>query len=388
MRTHLISVLIVVAAPVLLHLRSCTLPALAKEPRKRARDLGVVIGTLPTGKHNAITDVAGVRVGHVTLNRGSGKLRVGEGPVRTGVTAVLPHADDVYKNQVYAAIGVLNGNGEVTGSAWVNERGLLEVPVVLTNTLSVGTAHNAVVTYELGKGPARGPLPVVAECWDGGLNDIAGRHVGEEHVLSAIESARSGPVPEGSVGAGTGMRSYEFKAGIGTSSRVLAEEDGRYTVGVLVNANCGRRPELVIAGNPMGRTLPEKRSQATRDGSIIVVIATDAPLLPTQLRRLCTRAGWGVARTGTVSRHHSGDFAIAFSTAHRITRNAALLDTVCSLRDRRLTPLFTAVVEATEEAILNALFVADTMVGRDDRVVPGLPVDRVVEALRRHSRVK
>jgi D-aminopeptidase len=372
----------------LLLLAAGTGPTVAEGPRPRARDLGVVIGQLPTGRLNAITDVPGVRVGHVTLIRGSGRLRVGEGPVRTGVTAILPHADDIYQNQVYGAFESLNGNGVVTGGDWLNERGLLEVPILLTNTLSVGTVYDGVVAHMLRQDPSRGPLPVVGECWDGQLNDIAGRHVKERHVLDAIGAARGGPVTEGSVGAGTGMRAYQFKAGIGTASRVLDDSSGTYTVGVLVNANCGRRSELVVAGIPVGSMLPVHADPPSRDGSIIVVVATDAPLLPSQIRRLCKRTALGIGRTGTVSRHHSGDFAIAFSTAQRIPRDAAPIDTVRTLRDNRLTPFFQAVVEATEEALLNAMFVADRMVGRDDAVLPGLPVNRVLQILKEHRRLQ
>ena len=223
------------------------MPSYAQRPR--ARDLGIQIGTLPMGTYNAITDVEGVLVGHVTLIEGSGELVVGKGPVRTGVTAIVPHGEDIYRNNVFAAAEALNGNGEMTGMAWVNERGQLEVPLVLTNTLSVGEGYSGVVAYMLKQGTGRVPLPVVAECYDGGLNDIAGRHVTVNHVVEAIETATGGAVPEGSVGAGTGMRSYGFKAGIGTASRVVP--DG-HTVGVLVNANCGRRRELLIAGVPVG----------------------------------------------------------------------------------------------------------------------------------------
>ena len=251
------------------------LPVQAERPR--AREQGVVIGVLPTGPLNAITDVAGVAVGHVTLIRGEGALVVGKGPVRTGVTAILPHTDDIYAHQVYAAGEILNGNGEMTGLAWVNERGLLEVPIILTNTLSIGDAYSGVVEYALQQDSHRVPLPVVAECYDGGLNDIAGRHVKPSHVVEAIRKARGGTVDEGSVGAGTGMRAYGFKAGIGTASRVVPEEDGGYTVGVLVNANCGRTRMLIVNGVPVGRKLAADPDQA-KDGSIIIVIATDAPL--------------------------------------------------------------------------------------------------------------
>lgn len=359
-----------------------TLPTQAQRPR--ARTLGLQIGTLPTGTLNAITDVPGVKVGHVTLNRGSGQLVVGKGPIRTGVTAIVPN-NDVYANQLFAAAESLNGNGEMTGMAWVQERGLLEVPIVLTNTLSVGEGYSGVVAYMLKQSPRRVPLPVVAECYDGGLNDIAGRHVKTHHVIEAIEKATSGPVAEGSVGAGTGMRAYEFKAGIGTASRTLSSG---YTLGVLVNANCGRRPNLIIDGVPIGQALPKDRPPPTRDGSIIVVIATDAPILPHQLRRLCQRAAFGITRTGTISRTSSGDFAIAFSTAHITPRNRAMQDTVAILRDRQLNALFQATIEATEEAIVNALFVAEPMVGRDDRKMPALPHKEAVRLLQKYGRIK
>ncbi len=370
----------------LLGLALCAGAADAQRPR--ARELGIRIGTLEPGPHNAITDVTGVRVGHVTLITGEGDLEVGKGPVRTGVTAVVPHADDVYLNQVFASAVALNGNGEMTGMEWINERGLLEVPVVVTNTLSVGEGYSGVVAYMLQQNPGRVPLPVVAECYDGGLNDIAGRHVKEEHVIRAIESAAGGQVSEGSVGAGTGMRAYGFKAGIGTASRVLDSAQGAYTLGVLVVANCGRRPNLVIDGVPVGRHLPVAPRKPTRDGSIVIIIATDAPLIPVQLRRLCKRSALGVSRTGTFSRTSSGDLALAFSTSRRIPRDAAMVDTVHTLRDRRLNPLLQATVEATEEAIVNALCAAETMTGRDNRTMPGIPVDRLVKIMKQHNRIE
>ncbi len=370
----------------LLSLALCAGAAGAQRPR--ARDLGILIGTLAPGPRNAITDVSGVGVGHVTLISGEGKLVVGKGPVRTGVTAVAPRPDDVYLNQVFAAAEALNGNGEMTGMEWINERGLLEVPVIITNTLSVGEGYSGVVAYMLQQNPGRVPLPVVAECYDGGLNDIAGRHVREAHVIQSIESAAGGRVAEGSVGAGTGMRAYGFKAGIGTASRVLNEAQGGYTLGVLVVANCGRRPNLVIDGVPVGRHLPTKARPPTRDGSIVIIIATDAPLIPIQLRRLCKRSALGVGRTGTFSRTSSGDLALAFSTARRIPRDAATVDSVHTLRDHRLNPLLQATVEATEEAIVNALCAADTMTGRDGRKMPGLPLDRLVDIMKQHNRIE
>lgn len=373
----------------ILTLLSLSLCAGAVDARRpRARELGIRIGTLEPGPHNAITDVTGVRVGHVTLITGEGELEVGKGPVRTGVTAVVPHADDVYLNQVFASAVALNGNGEMTGMEWINERGLLEVPVVVTNTLSVGEGYSGVVAYMLQQNPERVPLPVVAECYDGGLNDIAGRHVKEEHVIRAIESAAGGRISEGSVGAGTGMRAYGFKAGIGTASRVLDSAQGAYTLGVLVVANCGRRPNLVIDGVPVGRHLPVAPRKPTRDGSIVIIIATDAPLIPVQLRRLCKRSALGVSRTGTFSRTSSGDLALAFSTSRRVPRDAAMVDTVHTLRDRRLNPLLQATVEATEEAIVNALCAAETMTGRDNRTMPGIPLDRLVEIMRQHNRIE
>jgi D-aminopeptidase len=352
--------------------------------RPRARTLGIQVGDLPIGTYNAITDVPGVKVGHITLNKGKGKLVVGKGPIRTGVTAIVPN-EDIYENQLFAAAESLNGNGEMTGMAWVNERGLLEVPIILTNTLSIGEGYSGVVDYMLKQSPNRVPLPVIAECYDGGLNDIAGRHVKPEHVVQAIETASSGNVAEGSVGAGTGMRAYEFKAGIGTASRILPNN---YTVGVLVNANCGRRPNLIINGVPVGQALPKETPPPTRDGSIIVVIATDAPILPHQLRRLCKRAAFGITRTGTISRTSSGDFAIAFSTAQVTLRNRAPQDSIVVLRDNQLNDLFQATIEATEEAILNALFVAEPMTGRDDRTMPALPHHQTVAILREYGRIK
>ena len=369
-------------AKILFFLLSLLLAIPSHAQRPRARDLGIQIGTLPTGTYNAITDVEGVLVGHVTLIEGSGELVVGKGPVRTGVTAIVPHGEDIYRNNVFAAAEALNGNGEMTGMAWINERGQLEVPLVLTNTLSVGEGYSGVVAYMLKQGAGRVPLPVVAECYDGGLNDIAGRHVTVDHVVEAIETATDGAVPEGSVGAGTGMRAYGFKAGIGTASRVVP--DG-HTVGVLVNANCGRRRELLIAGVPVGREIPVQASP-TRDGSIIVVIATDAPLVPHQLRRLCKRAAIGIGRTGTVSRTSSGDFALAFSTAYRLPRTRADRDTITTLRDNRLNAIFQATIEATEEAIVNAMCVAEPMTGRDNRTMPALPHDKLIEVMQKYGR--
>jgi D-aminopeptidase len=362
------------------------------ENRLRARDVGIVIGTYPAGRYNAITDVAGVRVGHVTLSRGEGKLKAGEGPVRTGVTAVLPHGGDLWNEKVCAAGHVLNGNGETTGLAWVNESGLLEIPIVLTNTLNVGRVSDGVVEYMLRRYPDIGihdttVLPVVGECDDGRLNDIRGRHVTQEDVVRALEEAKEGPVEEGAVGAGTGMVSYGFKGGIGTSSRLLPGEEGGYTVGVLVNANHSRRSHLMIDGVPVGREIPDLQFEEGPEGSIIIVVATDAPLTSRQLARLCRRAQLGLARTGAISTHGSGDFIIAFSTAQRVPhRTKSLTLNIKMMVDDRLNPLFQAVVEATEEAIVNALTMATTTVGRDGNRAHAIPLDRLREIMRKYGK--
>ena len=282
------------------------------------------------GKLNAITDVAGVEVGFTTLISGEGKLEVGKGPVRTGVTAIIPRGHDSLNDPVYAGTFSLNGNGEMTGTAWVEESGFLEGPVIITNTHSVGVARDAVIAWRLTHGAADKTgywwsLPVVAETWDGWLNDINGFHVKPEDVAHALDSAKGGPVAEGSVGGGTGMICYEFKGGTGTASRVLEKKDGGYTVGALVQANCGRRPQLTIAGVPVGKEIPG--SVYPKDnGSIIIVIATDAPLLPGQLKRLARRASLGLARTGSVSGNGSGDLFLAFSTANPGAANPEAAD--------------------------------------------------------------
>ncbi len=358
--------------------------------RIRARDLGVNLGRLEPGPLNAITDVPGVKVGHVTLMRGEGALIPGEGPVRTGVTVIVPR-DDVWHKKVPAGAFVLNGTGEMTGLAWVAESGFLEYPIALTNTLNVPRVANGVISWMLRQNPGIGITddtltPVVAECDDGRLNDIQGRHVSEADVMRALDDATSGPVAEGSVGAGTGMISFGFKGGIGTASRRLAAADGGYTVGVLVNANHGRRPELTMGGVPVGRQYdvtgprsghggeePPQRLQAGRDGtsgnaegSIIVIIATDAPLDSRQLTRLGKRAALGLARTGSTARHGSGDFMLAFSTGNVIPHYPTEPTfSLLHLADTHLNSMITATVEATEEAILNALTGATTVTGRD-----------------------
>jgi len=359
-----------------------------EEPRLRARDLGIVIGIYPTGPLNAITDIAGVKVGHTTLISGEGPLKPGVGPIRTGVTVVIPR-DDVWHKKVPAGSFVLNGTGEMTGLAWVAESGFLEYPIALTNTLNVPRVTNGVMNWMIQQYPEIGITddtltPVVAECDDGRLNDIQGRHVSEMDVAKALEGAASGPVNEGTVGAGTGMISYGFKGGIGTASRKLPDKEGGYTVGVLVNANHGRRPELVVSGIPVGRLYDASAATGPTaqpgqsEGSIIIVIATDAPLDGRQLTRLAKRASLGLARTGSTARHGSGDFMLAFSTANVIPHYPKEPTyTFTHLADTHLNPLITATVEATEEAILNALTMATTVVGRDDYRAEGISLARL-----------
>ena len=376
----------------------------------RARDLGITIGRYLPGPWNAITDVAGVKVGHVTLINGNGPLIPGKGPVRTGVTVILPR-DDVWHKKAPAGAFVLNGTGEMTGLAWVAESGFLEYPIALTNTLNVPRVANGVMSWMFKHHPEIGITddtltPVVAECDDSRLNDSRGRHVSEDDVVRALEEATSGPVTEGTVGAGTGMIAYQFKGGIGTSSRRLSEENGGYTIGVLVNANHGRRYELTIAGVPVGRLWQEKehdmesaglleneniarlskREQLGDQGSIIIVIATDAPVDSRQLQRMARRAALGLARTGATSHHGSGDFILAFSTANEIPHYP---DTptflMTHMADTHLNPIFAATVEATEEAIINALITATTVVGRDGRRAEAISHDQIQRILQSYS---
>jgi D-aminopeptidase len=374
--------------------------ALAREPIpappkiERARDLGIPFDGTP-GKFNAITDVPGVEVGYTTLISGEGKLERGKGPVRTGVTAILPRGLSEMNDSVFAGYFSLNGNGEMTGTTWVEESGFLEGPIVLTNTHSVGVARDAVIAWRLAHGgpDAEGfawSLPVVAETWDGWLNDVDGFHVKPEHVARAIETAHGGAIEEGSVGGGTGMICYEFKGGTGTASRIVAavadrgpSETKQYTVGVLVQANCGRRPQLTIRGIEIGKKIPGAVYKK-ETGSIIIVIATDAPLLPHQLKRLARRASLGLARTGSVSGNGSGDLFIAFSTANpRAADSSPPTRTIETMPNDLMDPLFTATVEATEEAIINALVDNHDMTGRDDHKVPALPHDRLREIFKR-----
>jgi D-aminopeptidase len=359
----------------------------------RARELGIVIGTGKPGPNNAITDVNGVRVGHTTLIDGNGPLVVGRGPVRTGVTVIIP-CPDVGNALLFAGCHRLNGNGELTGLEWVRESGLLSSPVALTNTHSVGVVRDALIGAEARHRPAddaRWSLPVVGETWDGLLNDINGMHVRPEHLWEALDTASAGPVQEGNVGGGTGMICHEFKGGIGTASRLVPHGQHDYTVGVLVQANYGRRDRLTIDGIPVGRLLPtcvvpapEADRQPPRTGSIIAIVATDAPLLPHQCSRLAQRAGLGIARVGGVGDHTSGDLFLAFSTgnAERVSARAggsSLTCTVTMLNDQQISPLYDAVVDATEESIVNALVAAETMIGRDGHAAHAIPHDRLAQ---------
>ena len=362
--------------------------------RQRIRDLGVAIGTLSPGPLNAITDVEGVRVGHVTLLRGEGKLQPGEGPVRTGATAILPHGGDLWREKVPAATWVLNGTGEMTGSIWIQTQGALEVPILLTNTMNVGRVMDGVVAYMLKHYPDIGigddvVAPTVAECDDSTLNDARGIHVSIEDTVRAIESARGGPVEEGAVGAGTGMMAFEFEGGIGTSSRVLPDAQGGYTVGVLVNANMDERKNLLIDGVPVGREITDLMPTQGQEGSIVVVVATDAPLDHLKLERLASKASNGLARTGARSHHGSGDLFLAFSTGNRVPHYPEKRTyTLRVVADAHLDPIFEAAQDATEEAILNALTMATTTVGRDGNTAHAIPLDRLEAILKKYGRLR
>jgi D-aminopeptidase len=364
----------------------------------RARDLGIPFDGTP-GPLNAITDIPGVLVGHTTLIEGSGKLIVGKGPVRTGVTAVLPRGAESMQRFSFAGWYSQNGNGEMTGTTWIEESGFLESPVMITNTHSVGVVRDAVIAWRVAHGPpdeteSWWSLPVVAETWDGWLNDINGFHVKPEHVFHALDSARSGPVEEGAVGGGTGMVCNGFKGGIGTSSRKLADKDGGYLLGVLVQCNYGRRQNLRIAGIPVGREIESEDpyawmpSDIAEHGSIIVVVATDAPLLPHQLKRIARRVSLGLGRTGSIAGNGSGDIFIAFSTANpgasEIHQGPVELRMV---PNDSMDPLFAATVEATEEAIVNAMVAATDMTGIDGHHVRALPHAELRAVLARYNRL-
>lgn len=367
------------------------------ENKPRARDLGIPFSGTP-GPLNAITDVGGVEVGHQTIISGDGKLIVGKGPVRTGVSAILPRGKSA--DPVFAGWYSGNGNGEMTGTTWVDESGFLEGPVMITNTHSVGTVHQAVIEWsyknELYNPLPNSPnvfwsLPVVAETWDGDLNDINGFHVSKEDTFKALDSAQAGRVEEGNVGGGTGMICHDFKGGIGTASRKLSKEDGAYTVGVLVQSNYGWRHTLTIAGVPVGKEItdltPEIGYQKEGSGSIIAVVATDAPLLPHQLKRLAKRVPMGIARVGGFATNASGEIFIAFSTANPNAANRVEGANLDMISNDEMTPIFLAVVEATEEAIVNALIAAETMTGINGNRVHALPHDRLRDAMKKYNRL-
>ncbi len=356
---------------------------------KRARDFGITIGILNTGKNNAITDVPGVKVGHVTLTKGDS--------VNTGVTAILPHSGNIFQSKVPAAIYIGNGFGKLTGYPQVEELGNIETPVILTNTLSVPVATDALIDYTL-QNPenksVRSVNPVVGETNDGGLNDIRGRHITKEHVLQAIAIADTGPVEEGNVGAGTGTSCLGFKGGIGTASRILPESRGGYAVGVLVQTNFGGI--LQINGVPVGIELDRYRfrgigNEYKEDGSCMIVIMTDAPLNPKNLQRLAVRSMFGIARTGGIASNSSGDFAIAVSTDEGLRipyQSDSMYEEYRVLRNERLDILFEAVIEATEEAIINSLFAAQTVTGKGNIRVEALPIEKTLEILKKYNRLK
>jgi L-aminopeptidase/D-esterase-like protein len=373
--------------------------------KKRARDYGIPFDGTP-GLYNAITDVAGVTVGHTTIIKGSGELVKGVGPVRTGVTAILPHGKEFIP--VYANFYALNGNGDMTGTHWLTESGFLETPVLITNTGNVGTVRDATWKW-MDEHKYYTPFlkdywyayPVVAETYDGILNDINGQHVKKEDVYKALDSAKTGPVQEGGVGGGTGMICYGFKGGIGTSSRVLSKELGGYAVGVLVQANHGSRSQMIISGVPAGKhltdTLPVRITGVTTGaifntpekevGSIIIVLATDAPLLPGQLKRLTQRIPLGLTRTGAIGGNGSGDIFIAFSTANKNAFSNSNEENVTTMANDKMNALFTATIQATEEAIINALFAGETMEGINGNKVYGLPKERVIQIMKQYNRI-
>jgi D-aminopeptidase len=362
-------------------------PPESTEKRVRARELGLPLGRFKPGRYNAITDVEGVLVGHSTIIKGEGPLRPGHGPVRTGVTAIMPNEGNIFMERMSGGGFVLNGAGEVSGMTQLMEWGLVETPILLTNTMSVGVVSDAVARHLVERYPGIGDehdviIPIVGECDDSYLNDIVGRHVRAQHVFEAINTASSGPVAEGNVGGGTGMLTCDFKGGIGTSSRKLPEALGGYTLGVLVMSNFGKMHNLRVGGLPVGEVLAEKFKNVPKRGysygSIIVVVATDAPLLSHQLNRLCKRVALGIGRVGSYAAHGSGEIVVGFSTANIIPRRTQkMVYKMKILLDQRLDPLYEAVMEATEEAILNALCMATSMKGVNDNFVPALPLDEV-----------
>ena len=372
----------------------CMANAQTKKPR--ARDLKIPFDGTP-GKFNAITDVPGIEVGHKTIIKGEGKLEIGKGPARTGVTAIFPLGKSSIE-RVFASWFTLNGNGEMTGTTWIDESGCLGSPILITNTHSVGTVRDAVIQYYVDKKLSDGgysgdySLPVVAETWDGFLNDINGFHVKQADVFEAMQGATSGPVAEGNVGGGTGMIVHNFKGGIGTSSRIVETKIGTYTVGVLVQANYGSRNQLTVAGVPVGKEITDLKPTAGKpdedQGSIIVVAATDAPFLPHQLNRFVKRVALGVGAVGGRGGNTSGDIFIAFSTANP---EVGAMDKLANLKmfpNEMINPFFDAVAQATEESIVNAMIAAETMVGRDGNKVYAIPHDRLIEVMKKYNRLK
>ena len=392
---------------------TCALP-LHAQSKPREHDLKLPIGGTP-GAHNAITDVAGVEVGHTTLISGRGTLIVGQGPVRTGVTVIHPRGKG-NSDPVFASWFTLNGNGEMTGTTWVQESGYLEGPIGITNTHSVGVVRDAIIKWEVSQKNVLQPwwLPVVAETYDGGLNDINGFHVKDEHVFAALNSATGGLPKEGVVGGGTGMTCLGFKGGIGTASRTLPSQQGGYTVGVLVQCNFGSRRDLRIAGVPVGEEITDLAPciansnplpansrprcdapggedaavELPEQGSIIVVVATDAPLLPHQLKRIATRVSLGIGRQGGFGGNGSGDIFIAFSTANAKAWSSDSVTAVRMVTNDRISPLFQATAQATEAAITNALLAAETTTGANDLRIYAMPVERMMAAMRKYGRIR
>ena len=390
---------------IIIFLMAVSATSFSQEKKPRARDIGIPFDGAP-GKYNAITDVAGVEVGHTTLIEGSGKLEKGKGPVRTGVTAIFP-AGKKYA-PVFANWHMLNGNGDMTGTHWITESGFLETPILITNTSSVGTVRDAALKwmdvhkyYDTTQGLFWYSYPVVAETWDGILNDINGFHVKPEHVWQAMEKASSGFVEEGAVGGGTGMICLGFKGGIGTASRVIDKKLGGYTVGVLVQSNFGVKSQLTIAGVPVGKELADtlnikiyeepsanSKTEWSEQGSIIVVVATDAPLLPHQLKRIAQRVSLGIGKVGGIGGNGSGDIFIAFSTANKNSFSRTKETTATIFSNDQMGALFNATIQATEEAIVNALIAGTTTKGINNNTVYGLPHDAVIKILKKYNRVK
>ena len=366
-------------------------PESALPPRQRLRELGIVIGSLPTGSFNAITDVPGVKVGHCTRIAGAGELQVGKGPIRTGITAILPN-DDIFNHNVTAARFVLNGNGEMTGTGKIEQTGLLESPIFLTDTSNVGRVMNGALTWFMQQYPEIGdtahvPVPIVAETWGAFLHDSEGRHLRDEHVLAAVADGKSGAVQEGAVGGGVGMLCYDFKGGIGTASRVLPPTHGGYAIGVLVQANFGDREQLLINGVPVGKEIPDLQpiEKKTKTKSIVLIGATNAPMIPSQLQRLCKRMALGLGRTGAISSHSSGDLLLFFSTGIQIARAVQAVN-IEVYNDEWLSRAHQAALEAAEEAVLNALCMAETTSGINGNTAFALPLERLPGIMRKYGR--